>query len=330
VKFRMRKPNKKIKIDSITKIFLLLIIFLVSELYNIPKTNAESSQIQSPNSIQLSNKENIIGKQFVHIATNKDTLLDLARQNGLGFIDIAAANQGVDPWVPGEGSKITLPTTYILPPKPRSGLIINLGEHRLYLFNPTGDLIKTFPIGVGKEGWETPLGSTQVIRKQANPIWFPPESIRKMNPDLPKVVRPGHNNPLGTHAIYFSMDGYLLHGTNKPWGVGRRVSHGCIRLYPEDIKELYFLVDIGTPVSIINQPIKVAWHKGSLYIEAHPDAKQSDHLEAEGKLKESEISLADTYFRLSQDIGESSERLDWELVRKTLQKRKGIPTKVTK
>ena len=194
----------------------------------------------------------MIGELRLVAAVHEDTLLDLARDNGLGYIEMIAANQGINPWVPGAGTQIVLPTAHILPNAERHGLVVNLAEHRLYYFDPAGAAPVTFPLGVGREGWSTPLGTTEIVRKKVAPAWYPPDSIRAEKPGLPKAVPPGPtgtiraekpglpkavppgpNNPLGSHALYFGWASYLIHGTTMPWGVGRRVSHGCIRLYPD-------------------------------------------------------------------------------------------------
>ncbi len=203
----------------------------------------------------------------------EDTLSDIARRHGLGYLELSEANPGVDPWIPGEGLEIVLPTHFLLPPGPREGIVINLAELRLYYFPKGKGRVITYPLGIGREGWSTPTGLARVTGKRPNPSWTPPESIRREHAEqgdiLPAVVPPGPDNPLGAFAIYLSMPGYLIHGTNKPFGVGMRVSHGCIRLYPEDISRLFPRVATGTPVRIVNEPYKLGWIDGRLYIEAH-------------------------------------------------------------
>ena len=264
------------------------------------------------------------------VAAYEDTLLDLARANGLGYVEMIAANRGIDPWVPGEDTPIVLPTAHILPDADREGLVVNLAEHRLYYFGPEGTEPTTFPLGVGREGWATPLGTTEIVRKKEGPAWYPPDSIRAENPNLPKVVPPGPNNPLGSHALYFDWPLYLIHGTNMPWGVGRRVSHGCIRLYPEDIAQLFELVPVGTPVQVISQPIKIGWYDGELYVEAHPEAEQADELERTGQIESVDArSRADALYRIKAQAGADQDRLDWQLIRRALMERSGVPVQVT-
>jgi len=203
----------------------------------------------------------------------EDTLPDVARAHDLGYLEISEANPGIDPWLPGAGLELVIPNQFLLPLGPREGIVINLAELRLYYYPKGANRVLTHPLGIGREGWSTPVGSARITRKKANPSWTPPESIRKEHAEqgdpLPPVVGPGPDNPLGDYALYLSMPGYLLHGTNKPWGVGMRVSHGCIRLYPEDIKPLFPRVPVNTRVRIINQPYKLGWIDGRLHLEAH-------------------------------------------------------------
>ncbi len=273
-------------------------------------------------------QQDMLGTVRTHTAKHDDTLLDLARDNGLGFVEIVAANQGIDPWVPGAGTEIILPTGHLLPDTPREGLIINLAEHRLYHFGPAG--ITTYAIGVGREGWDTPLGLTKIVRKKKNPIWYPPASIREEKPDLPKVVRAGPDNPLGRHALYFDWPSYLVHGTNMPWGVGRRVSHGCIRLYPEGIETLFGEIEVGTKVQVIDQPIKIGRFRGELYMEAYPEPDQADELERDGHFDSpAKRSNSDAYYKIRSDAGDDLSRLDWPAIRSALAERTGLPVRIT-
>ena len=263
-------------------------------------------------------------------AAHADTLLDLARANSLGYVEMIAANRGIDPWVPGESTPVVLPTAHVLPDAERVGLVVNLAEHRLYYFGPPGTEPVTFPLGVGREGWATPLGTTEIARKKERPTWFPPESIRAKKPSLPKAVPPGPYNPLGSHALYFGWPRYLIHGTNRPWGIGRRVSHGCIRLYPEDIAQLYEVVPVGTPVQVISQAIKIGWYDGELYVEAHPESGQADELESTGEIKSVDArSRVDALYRITTLAGAARDRLDWQVIRRAFDERSGIPVQVT-
>jgi L,D-transpeptidase ErfK/SrfK len=226
------------------------------------------------------NGDNVVGIVTTAIAEHADTLLDIGRRYGVGYEEIISANPGVDPWLPGAGTEILIPGRFILPDTPREGVVVNLPEHRLYYYPPAkaGEprVVRTYPISTGKMDWKTPLGVTRIVSKQERPNWYPPPSVlaehEARGDPLPKVVPPGPDNPLGEHAMRLGIPGgaYLIHGTNRPAGVGMQVTHGCIRLFPEDIAELFGLVPVNTRVNLIDQPSKVGWHRGTLYVERHP------------------------------------------------------------
>lgn len=222
------------------------------------------------------NGDNVIGYVQTYEVKDRESLIEIARKFDLGYNEIVAANPALDPFVPGNGVSVEIPTLWILPDTiPYKGIVINLSEMRLfYFFNLLGSqLVMTFPIGIGSEGNDTPVGNFRVIEKTINPSWHVPESIRKEKPYLPKVVPPGPDNPLGSHALRLSFGNILIHGTNKQWGVGRKVSHGCIRLYPEDIPRLFQLVSNGTKVTIVRQPIKVGKKGSRVFIEVNDDTE---------------------------------------------------------
>ena len=223
---------------------------------------------------------------FRFVATG-ESLIEMARQYDLGWNEIEEANPGLDAFVPTPGATVTIPTAWILPRAARPGtLLVNLSEMRLYQFPRTGPPM-TFPVGVGSEGWTTPVGTFTVIQKQVNPPWYPPASIRKEEPDLPAMVPPGPDNPLGTHALRLSRGSILIHGTDTPFAVGRKASHGCLRLYPEDIPILYERVPVGTRVTIVREPVKVGVRAGRVYVEVHvdDDAKIDNLAEAKRLLR---------------------------------------------
>ena len=235
--------------------------------------------------------QSVIGEPQAVFAGDDDTLSDLARTYGLGYDEIIAANPGVDPWLPGAGSPIMLPTQYVLPNVEQRGVILNIATKRLFYFPEATDgelqQVMTYPIGIGRVGWETPLGGTTVVSKAKDPHWWVPASVRRehaeMGDPLPAVVPPGPDNPLGHRVLKLDMPGYLIHGTNTPYGVGMRVSHGCVRLYPENIEILYALVDIGEVVTIINEPYQFGQRDGALYFEAHTPL-EDDTVPAEERL----------------------------------------------
>ncbi len=221
--------------------------------------------------------QSVVGAPQVVFTDADNTLSDLAREYGLGYDEIVAANPDVDPWLPGDGTPVLLPTQYIIPDVPREGIVLNIASKRLFYFPDVAageaQTVLTYPIGIGRVGWETPVGTTEVVSKAADPQWFPPASVRRehaeMGNPLPSVVPPGPDNPLGSHVLKLAMPGYLIHGTNQPYGVGMRVSHGCVRLYPENIELLYSLVPKGETVRIVNEPYLFGWQNGELYFEAH-------------------------------------------------------------
>ena len=225
----------------------------------------------------------VIGAVATVTARQEDTLIDIARRHGLGYHDIVRANPGVNIWLPGEGTEVVLPTRFVLPPGPRSGIVLNLPEYRLYYFPEPREgepaYVLTYPISIRRMDWETPLGVTSVISKVKDPSWYPPQSVRDEHEadgrPLPRIVPPGPQNPLGRYAMRLGLPGYLIHGTNRPAGVGMRVTHGCIRMFPEDIEYLFPNVDVNTPVRIINEPVKLGWHADRLVMEVHPVLESS-------------------------------------------------------
>ncbi len=222
--------------------------------------------------------DNNQGKPRYVKARHEDTLIDIAVEHLLGQEEVVRANKKVDRWLPGAGKEVLIPSRYLLPDVPRQGVVINLPEYRLYYYPPVPAnqprQVISYSVGIGRVDWKTPLGLTTVVGKVKNPTWTPPASIKeehRLNGDiLPDVWPAGPDNPLGLFAFRLGIPGYLLHSTNKPQGVGMQVSHGCMRLYPKDIEQLFPILNIGTPVNIINQPVKVGWSNGALYIESHP------------------------------------------------------------
>ncbi len=232
----------------------------------------------------LYNKDaTVIGTVGTYTITDKsESLIELARKFDLGYNAIVDANPALDPFLPGAGESVLIPTSWILPDiKVYNGIVINLSELRLYFFSGKGSQthITTFPIGIGSQGTETPVGSFRVMEKIVKPAWHVPASIRKEHPELPLVVPPGPNNPMGSHALRLSLPSVLIHGTDRPFAVGRKASHGCLRLYPEDIPKLFRMVSIGTRVTIVRQPVKIGIKEGKVYIEVHKDEtiKEDDY-----------------------------------------------------
>jgi L,D-transpeptidase ErfK/SrfK len=267
----------------------------------------------------------------VHIrSTYQDTLLDIAHRYSIGYEEILRANPGIDMWLPGNGTDILLPGRRILPPGPREGLVVNLPEHRLYYYpkHKKGQkaVVITYPVSIGRMDWNSPLGETSVVAKQKHPNWYPPESIRKehaRNGDpLPRVVPPGPKNPLGDYKMRLGVgDGtYEIHGTNNPLAVGMAITHGCIRMYPEDVAALFAKVPVGTKVWLINDPVKVTFVDGDLFVEAHPP------VDSEGQTLEPD--LGQLSHQLDRALGNTTAAIHWDFARQALQAANGMPVLV--
>jgi L,D-transpeptidase ErfK/SrfK len=272
----------------------------------------------------------VVGVDTSVTTVYEDTLPDIAHRYSLGYYEIIRANPGIDVWLPGAGKQLTLPGRRILPPGPREGIVVNLPEHRLYYYPKPrpGEqpVVITYPVSIGKMDWRTPLGETRVIAKVRHPSWFPPESIRKEHAEngdpLPKVIGPGPDNPLGDFELRLGAGHgeYMIHGTNNPTAVGMAVTHGCIRMYPEDVAALFALVPIGTKVRLVNEPVKVAWVDGQLFLEAHPP------VDAEGQSVEPDLAVLSQM--LDHALGNDTAAIHWDLARATLQAANGMPTLV--
>lgn len=274
--------------------------------------------------------QNVVGNPVLHIIAQEDNFVQLAQKYRVGLDEIIAANPGIDPWIPDQGTQIIIPSQYVLPNVPREGVVINLAELRLYHFhkpkaNSTERKVSTFPVSVGKdEQWETPLSQTRIIAKHVKPSWYPPESILKeheeKNDPLPRVVPPGPDNPLGEYSLRLGLSGYLIHGTNRPNGIGMRVTHGCIRLHPIGIERLFEMVSVNTPVAIVNQPYKVGWDDNKLYVETH------DNIEEQQKAASRNLTeFVQSVISQTKDLDEDSYVIEWELGYQEAKSKRGMP-----
>jgi L,D-transpeptidase ErfK/SrfK len=261
----------------------------------------------------------------------EDTLIQIARRYSLGYEELLRVNQDVDPWLPGEGTLVLIPGQRLLPPGEREGIVVNLPEHRLYYFpKPKMDqpaTVLTYPVSVGKMDWRTPIGSTKIVSKQKNPSWTPPKSVheerrRLGEPPLPAVVPPGRDNPLGAHAMRLSIPGgaYLIHGTNNPDAVGMAVTHGCLRMYPEDIATLFERVPVGTKVTLIDEPVKMTKIDGEVWLEVHPP------IDDQGRAVAVSLDLFEA--RLDALLGESEVVINWDIALEALRDARGIPVMI--
>jgi len=258
-----------------------------------------------------------------------ESLLDIARNYDIGQNEIRLANPGMSRWTPPEEGEVLIPKRFILPDAPRSGIVLNIPEMRLYYYpgkeKGKPPVVVTHPVSIGRMDWSTPIGTTHVVAKVRDPQWRPPESIKKEHAEkgeeLPDVVPAGPENPLGKYAMRLGIPGYLIHSTNKPFGIGMRVTHGCVRMYPEDMERLFPEIKLGTPVTLINQPIKVGWFAGDLYIEVHPPLEEQS--QPYDKMLEQALTL------IEQKSRGTAIRLNGALLRKALQEKKGIPIRIS-
>jgi L,D-transpeptidase ErfK/SrfK len=258
---------------------------------------------------------NIIGRVEHYTVKKGESLIEIAPKFDLGYNEISEANPDIDPFIPPAGMPVQIPTMRIIPDVPeRDGIVINISEMRLYYFLGKGtNLMTTFPIGVGDEGKETPVGVFRIVQKIVGPYWHVPKSIKKERPELPSVVPPGRENPLGSHAMRLSLPSVLIHGTNKPWSVGRRATHGCIRLYPEDIRRLFRMVRKGEKVTIVRQAIKVGVSQNRVFMEVHDDSNSHYLLEAVDALGSKNLL----------------DKVDGKKMLRALTEKSGIPVDIT-
>jgi L,D-transpeptidase ErfK/SrfK len=283
---------------------------------------------------ELAPGQDVVGVVQVVTAGKEDTLTDIARRFNVGYEEILRANPKVDPWLPGEGREIVVPTEFILPDAPRTGIVINIAAMRIFYFPPAKrgepQVVFTHPIGIGKVGWRTPEGVTKIVRRQKDPTWRVPVSVRKEHhengEDLEPVIGPGPDNPLGRYAFYLQWPSYLIHGTNKPAGVGLRSSHGCIRLYPEDIEQFFTLIPIGTQVRVVNQPFVFGWRDGQLYMQPY-DVLEDDT--RDWKKAQKKLLTRSLAARLQQQLKSAHEQVDLSLVSSLTVDPRGLPVPIT-
>ena len=274
---------------------------------------------------QLSDDQNLVGTLAAVNTRENDTLSDIARHFGLGYNDISKANPNISPWTPTPDSHVLLPLQFVLPDAPRKGIVLNLANMRLFYYpKKQPDKVFTYPVGIGRQGWNTPMGLTSIVAKKANPSWVVPKSIHQEHAQkgdsLPKVVTSGPDNPLGLYAMRLGFPSYLIHGTNKPYGIGMQISHGCVQLYPEDIEVLFKKASVGMPVRIIHQPYLTAWHQDMLYLEANEPLPK--WTKDKSRLKKQLLK------QLRQTSAKKNVSIDWEKVDSIIQRSDGIPTPI--
>jgi L,D-transpeptidase ErfK/SrfK len=263
-----------------------------------------------------------------------DTLPDIARRFDVGYEEILTANPGVDPWLPGVGREVVVPTQFILPAAPHEGVVVNVAAMRIFYYPPhkkgQPETVYTHPIGIGKVGWKTPEGTTKIVSRQKDPVWVVPKSVREEHQEdgeqLPAKVPAGPDNPLGAYEFRLGWPSYLIHGTNKPYGVGMRSSHGCMRLYPEDIAVFFDLIPIGTKVTVVNQPYLFGWRDGTLYLQAY--AVMED--DSRNWSKDRKRLLAKLLHPKERGkIAQHDDEIDWQRVGDLAHTPRAVPVPVT-
>jgi len=284
----------------------------------------------------------VVGLVQKTVIGKEDTLPDIARRFDVGYEEMLLANPGVDPWLPGVGREVVVPTQFVLPAAPHTGVVVNVAAMRIFYFPPhkkgEPQVVYTHPIGIGKVGWQTPEGTTKIVSRQKDPVWTPPKSVRAEHAEdgdvLPAKVPAGPDNPLGAYEFRLEWPGYLIHGTNKPYGVGMRSSHGCIRLYPEDIAVFFDLIPIGTKVTVVNQPYLFGWREGTLYVQAYSpleDDKRDavgDHAGARAGARKAALERR-LVPQLRKRLAAHDKEIDWPRVAELVQKPRGVPVAVT-
>jgi len=284
---------------------------------------------------ELQPDQDVVGHVQITTSSKEDTLTDIARRFNVGYEEIVRANPGVDPWIPGAGHRIVVPTRFVLPNAPREGIVINVAAMRLFYFpahrKGEAQQVYTHPIGIGKIGWSTPQGVTQVVSHVKDPVWRPSAALRvdhrnDNGEDLPAVVPAGPDNPLGKYEFRLGWPSYLIHGTNKPYGVGLRSSHGCVRLYPEDIQKIFEMVPNGTQVRVVNQPFLFGWHDGQLYVQAYTVLEDDprDWKNAQNKLLSHSLAA-----RVQSTLRAAGTTIDWQSVASVTHSPRGIPVPVS-
>jgi L,D-transpeptidase ErfK/SrfK len=279
---------------------------------------------QNPHDLRA---QTVIGSPRTYVVKPKDTLLDLARSFDLGYNEIAGAYPDIDPWLPHPGDELSIPTFWVLPKSGYEGVVVNIPEMRLYYFPPLSEklstrLVITLPVGLGREDWPTPRAKFKIRGKTPNPVWVIPESIKKeriqdkgWTEDMIPAGSP--DNPMGKYRIDLTLPLYAIHDTNNPWAVGRLVTHGCIRLYPEDIAQFFDVIRIGSPGEFVYQPVKIGMLYSRVYVEVHEDIYKL---------------VPDLWDEAQKVVRESGwgDMVDQILLTKALMEKSGVPTDVTK
>ncbi len=296
-------------------------VILITALFFLPVLQALTYEI-TPGS-------DIVGSVQYYTVKNGDTFAEIARKFDLGFVELQEANPKIDSQKAlTPGTELLIPTEFILPNgTAREGIVLNVAELRLYYFPPGTNTVVTFPVGLGRTGWKTPTGQTKIVAKRENPVWVPPDSIRaeaeRQGRTLPAAYPAGPNNPLGKYALNLGWSGYRLHGTNAPASIGTRASHGCIRMFPEDIESLFKQVSVDTPVTVVHEPFKIGVKNGQLYLEAHEPFVEAYYTggEDDGTILQDAMS--------ESPHSHMNTSVDWSEVKKLIHDTYGYPVKIS-
>lgn len=262
----------------------------------------------------------VVGAVITYKVQKNDDLSRIAQKFGVGIVELQAANPGVNPWKPKVGTEITVGAMHVLPAVRHEGIVINLETSRLFVFRD-GKEVMSFPIASGKPGWETPVAETKVTLKRKDPIWTPTPNIRAENPDLPDFVPAGPNNPLGKYAISLGLNGIMIHGTNAPSSVGKKVSHGCMRMYAKDIERVFNAVKVGMPVTLMKSSHEMGWQGNTLYLQMAPKVHKAkkEHVKYKPNL--------DLYAEIQKMAGPGAT-IDWTAVEGAVLRADGIPVPI--
>lgn len=278
--------------------------------------------------------QDVVGALQVVKVAKDETLSDIGRRFNVGLGEMTRANPDVDPWLPKPGTRVIVPTQYVLPAAPHRGIVVNLAAMRLFYYPPhkRGDpqVVITHPVGIGRQGWKTPQGMTRVLWHEKDPVWHVPPSIiaehHQEGDELPKVMGPGPDNPLGKFALHLAWPGYLIHGTNKPVSVGLRVSHGCVHLFPEDIAQIFKMVPNGTEVRVVNEPYLFGWKAGHLYLQS---AGPLEDDKRPWKKKARSLLAATLTREQRKDLKQLDQKIDWARVAQLVAAPAGVPIPVS-
>ncbi len=282
------------------------------------------SSISLATTYPMPTQGDIVGQIFSVEAHSGDTLSKIANEYGLGWHEILEANPNVSPENLREGENILVPAAFILP-KYREGIVINLAELRLYYFSRDKKHVYTYPVGLGRREWRTPLFETTVSHKTANPTWHVPPSIHdyvfeSTGKELPESIGPGPDNPLGLYAIYLQKSGYLIHGTDQPWSIGRLIGAGCIRMHNESVEELFNMIQKGEKVRVVHMPYKIGWNQGKLYLQAHVPVNINDPI--------SHLNVVSVDAALRASVKGKNYNINWDRVNRVVEHQMGVPISI--